>query len=500
MRTPSLAHRVTVAGVAVLGLLVVVLDIAIYFGVRSELEGNLGEVLETRLDIARGLASDVTPDELAPRLTALGVPASVQAPDGRVLDADPAVPRFGAGGIPDTLPLPRVQASDEMAGMTITVYATRSGVDAALRRLLVVEVLGTAAALGVAVVLVRRSTAVALAPLREVVGAAVRTAAGARGQRLRPDNPGTELGRLAAAFDEMLDELEAAVEAARASDARSRRFLADAAHQLRTPVAGIRASVESLVREDDEAVRDRLVGNLVRETGRSARLLADLLLVARLDSGTGASVRVPTDLAELAATEVLRARDLAPHLEIGLTTAGGPATADVDPAEIREALGNLLDNARRHARARIDVTVAGREASVTIEVRDDGPGVPAALAAKVFDRFASLDGMGGSGLGLPIARAVARAHGGDLELRAGAFMFGVARSPTAVLGRSTSRRPEGPQERAQAGDVALRQDARDSQRRGRGSAEAAGQEQDDDGPGHGAGQLGQAREANLPEA
>lgn len=437
MRTPSLTRRVVVAGVVVLVVVLAVLDVAVYLAVRAELETNLSEVLDTRLDIARGLADDVAPAALAERLTAMGVPASLTLPDGRHIDADPAVPRFGRSGIPSTLPEPRVERHQVVDGLTITVYATRSGVDQALRRLLLVQVLGTLVAVGVAVLLLRRSTTVALGPLDHVVATAVRTSHGARGERLHPDRPETELGRLAVAFDQMLDELEAAVVDARASDARSQRFLADAAHQLRTPIAGIRASVESLLREDDPGVRDRLMGNVVRETGRSARLVSDLLHVARLDRGEDLPVRERLDLLALCEGEVLRARDLAPHLDVvldpGLVT--GEVEVLADGTAIREAVGNLLDNARRHARQWIEVGVATSADDVAVVVRDDGPGLSPAEADGAFERFVSLDGRGGSGLGLPIARGVAVAHGGDLLHSDGAFTLRLPRhgdrSPTA---------------------------------------------------------------------
>lgn len=415
MRTPSLARRVTISGVAVLALLVVVLDVAIYLGVRNELESNLAEVLETRLDIARGLAVETAPEDLADQLTALGVPASIATTDGRVIDADPAIPRFGSDGIPSTLPTPRVQSTEILGDLEVTVFATRAGIDAALQRLLVVELAATAGAMVLAVLLLRRSTAFALRPLDEVVATAVRTAGGARGERLRPDDASTELGRLAVSFDAMLDELEAAVRAATESDARSQRFLADAAHQLRTPIAGVRASVESLVREEDEAVRDRLLGNLVRETGRSARLLTNLLTVARLDDGDDRRPRHPVDVAALCRSEAERTQDLAPHLAVRCEVRDDRVMVAGDAESLREALANLLDNARRHATTAIDLRVEADAERVRVVVGDDGPGLASDRAEQAFERFASLDGRGGSGLGLPIARGVARAHGGDVH-------------------------------------------------------------------------------------
>ncbi len=416
MRTPSLRRRVTRSGVAVFAVLVLGLDVFVYVTLRARLEDTLAEVLAARAELAVELDDLVESDELAARLQALGVPVLITTADGQVITAEPATPRFQQGppGPGTGVPQPRVSTVVDLAdGGTAEVFATRAGVNATLRGMLLLLVIGTALALLAAVLLFRRSARMAMAPLDQVVETARRTTAGMTGERLDPDEPETELGRMAFAYDQMLDALESALEQARAAEERTRRFVDDAAHQLRTPIAGVRSSVESLLREPDPAERDQLMGNLVREASRSSRVLHALLVLARSDHDEVPQL-VATDLVQLCREEVERAQGLAPHLTIRVHRDAPSVVLDADGGALREVVANLLDNARRHARAAVDLTIARDEETVVLRVRDDGDGVPHADRERIFDRFVTADHHGGSGLGLAIGRAVARGHGGDL--------------------------------------------------------------------------------------
>ncbi|MGH9177373.1 MAG: PAS domain-containing sensor histidine kinase [Acidimicrobiales bacterium] len=257
--------------------------------------------------------------------------------------------------------------------------------------------------------------AITVSPIRDATGAVTGASAITRDI--------TEHRWLATTLDSTLSALETALDEARASEARSRRFLADAAHQLRTPIAGIRACAETLLRGASVAERDRLLADLVRETSRASRLMASLLQMARLDQGQ-ALAPTACDLVELCRDEAGRARLLAPDLEI-VVTADGPGRPQLDPRATKEIVANLLDNARRHARRRVEVTVGAAPGGRGVEVRvaDDGDGVPAGMEEQIFDRFVSLDGRGGSGLGLAIARSLAEAGGGGLVYEQGAFVL-----------------------------------------------------------------------------
>ncbi|HUP68184.1 MAG TPA: HAMP domain-containing sensor histidine kinase [Acidimicrobiales bacterium] len=237
---------------------------------------------------------------------------------------------------------------------------------------------------------------------------------------------------MATALDSALENLEAALADARAAEARSRRFLADAAHQLRTPLTGIRVAAENLVMGAEPADQDRLLGDVIRETARAGRLVASLLRVARLDEGEGLEL-VPCDVASVAADEVDRAWGLSPHLDFAFRVEGRPTTEPyLDPHALAEILGNLLDNARRFAVSRIDVLLRWVDDGVHVSVGDDGEGVAAGMEERIFDRFVSSGDPGTSGLGLSIARALAQAMGGDVAYEPPHF---VLRLPTEPGGK-----------------------------------------------------------------
>lgn len=227
---------------------------------------------------------------------------------------------------------------------------------------------------------------------------------------------------MAGALDASLTGLEQALAAAQEAEARSRRFLADAAHQLRNPIAGVHACGEALLHGPDEPDRDRLLGELLRETSRARRLVASLLQIARLDQGQGVTPS-RCDVVTLCREEVDRMWVLAPHLDVVLRADLGGHQPLVDANAVREVLANLLDNGRRHAATRIEVVVAVAGACLEVRVADDGPGMAPDVAERAFQRFVSLDGKGGSGLGLPIARGFARAHGGDLTYEKDSFVL-----------------------------------------------------------------------------
>jgi two-component system, OmpR family, sensor kinase len=442
VRTPSLRRRVIVSGVAVVALLLTVFGAFLYLTLQARLEDSLDEVLDARVELARELAAIHTVHELADRLQAIGIPAVVTGPGGVTYAAEPPSPRIGEGPpVANNVRAPQVSREVGIGDdATVTVFASRAGVDTTLRRLLVLVVAGIVTAVIASLLLFRRAATYAVGPLAKVAAAADRTAAGHAGERLEADDPDTELGRLAVSYDRMLDSLEDALARTQEAEERTRRFVDDAAHQLRTPLATIRGSVEALLREPDPRVRDRLMSNLVREAARANRLLTSLLTMARLDQGRPPDLR-PADLSEVCNDEVARARSLAPSLTITCDVA--PEVTGrwlLDDQGTREILANLLDNARRHARTRVEVATGLVDdegaAALQVSVHDDGPGIREGAEQLIFERFATLDGQGGSGLGLPIARSLARGQGGDLAYRNGWF---VLRLPARPVKDVTSR-------------------------------------------------------------
>ncbi|WP_448061374.1 ATP-binding protein [Cellulomonas hominis] len=237
-----------------------------------------------------------------------------------------------------------------------------------------------------------------------------------------------ELGALARTLNEMLDRLDLAA-------ARQRAFVADSAHELRSPLAALRASVEIARAHPEAYTSAELAAELEGEVLRMQALVDDLLLLARV--GSTPPVRVDLDLAEVVAEAVDGARGLTPLRATGpgrapgarggqadeRTAAGmdvrvaGAGRARGDRAAVGRVVRNLVENAARHAASRVRVTIADG----LVVVEDDGQGIPAVDRARVFERFVRLDEArqreaGGSGLGLAIAREIAREHGGDVVL------------------------------------------------------------------------------------
>lgn len=296
-----------------------------------------------------------------------------------------------------------------------------------LHRILLYEAAGTVLLTGLAALLLRWVSEVALRPLGQMRVVANRTAAGHRGERLRPERTDTEVGRLAEAYDEMLDALETSLAEAHRSEALARRFLDDAAHQLRTPITGIRACAETMLAGVSPSDSERLLVNLQGETVRAGRLIGSLLNLARPGEGQRPKPAfVPCDVVRLCVDEAARVVVHRPAPNVYVRTAESfpdGARHELEPDALRETLANLLDNARRHAVSRIDVVVDSGDGYLEVRVVDDGPGMSDAMAARCFERFVSLDRKGGTGLGLPIARGLTRAHGGDLRYEHGAFVI-----------------------------------------------------------------------------
>jgi signal transduction histidine kinase len=302
-------------------------------------------------------------------------------------------------------------------GTHTILSASNDAIDADVRQLLAIEVAVAMVALVLAALLIRWVTGVALKPLAEVSWTATRIADGDTAERLRPARSDTELGSMAAAFDHMVDALEEAVRQAKDAEETMRRFLADASHELRTPIAALQASAETLLREQPRRPRrDALEATLAGDAARLGRLVDDLLGLARLDAAvTGHSTIV--DLTRLAETAVMQADRRGPGAAVALEI-NSPVWVAGDAEALSRVIRNLLDNALTAAgsRGHVQLRVAAAADEAILSVEDDGPGVPVAERERIFDRFVRLapGSSGGSGLGLAIARRIARQHRGDL--------------------------------------------------------------------------------------
>jgi two-component system OmpR family sensor kinase len=292
---------------------------------------------------------------------------------------------------------------------------------ATLRRLLLVELVASALVLTVAAVLALWLVRLGLKPLRDMGATADAIAAGDLSRRVTPAEPRTEVGRLGMALNGMLSQIEAAFEQRGRSEERLRRFVADASHELRTPITTIRGYAELFRRGADRRPEDlaRSMSAIEGEASRMGVLVDDLLLLARLDQGRPLE-RDPVDLGAIAAEAVEAARAIDPARDVTLDI-DGDLTIHGDAGRLRQVFDSVLDNARVHTPEGTPsrVRVVRERDEVVISVADEGPGLPDDVRSRVFERFYRGDPTrsrerGGSGLGLSIVAAIVRAHGGSV--------------------------------------------------------------------------------------
>ncbi len=325
--------------------------------------------------------------------------------------------RFGVDGVVRVV---AVQAGAASERQTVVVATPAADVAESVQVVRTGLLVGFGLLLVVLAGLAWRIVGATLRPVEALrLGAEEITGTGTAGGLPVPDS-GDEIAALARTLNRMLERLAQA-------SSRQRAFVADAAHELRSPLASLRTQIEV-----QQATGDRDTSDLLAEVARMGRLVDDLLLLARLDEAAPARRRV-VDLAELAREVAARYADARVPVRVG--TAAASVTAD--PDALGRALANLLDNAVRYAATGVALDVgpevppgrpgaagaagAAEAAAVLITVTDDGPGIPATERDRVFDRFTRLADArdrdsGGSGLGLAIVRELVTAQGGTVAL------------------------------------------------------------------------------------
>lgn len=262
-------------------------------------------------------------------------------------------------------------------------------------------------------VLTWRTTGRALRPVEAIRAEVAAIGDRALDRRVPAPRSDDEIARLADTMNAMLERLEAA-------GTRQRQFIADASHELRSPLAVLRTQLEVALTHPDPEVRDTLVAGALQDTERLQALSADLLLLARLDATGQSRPTEPVDLVELArSTVAVRSTDSHPvtlHAPDDVTVPGNALW-------IGRLLTNLLDNAQRHARHTVTVRLSAdpENGDAVLDVTNDGPPIAPADQEKIFERFARLDDArsrddGGTGLGLPIALDIAALHGGTITV------------------------------------------------------------------------------------
>jgi two-component system OmpR family sensor kinase len=385
-----------------------------FLGARGLGPGTLGaQIVDGEAVVAGLVSARIGPSEPLPA-DALAVLEDLPV-DGRAHSRD--IPGLGAY---------RLLATVRTEGDVIVTGLPLEAVNQTLTRLVLVEVAVSLIALLAAGLGGSALIRVTLGPLNRVAATAARVAelplhAGdvALAERVPAayTDPRTEVGQVGAALNRLLGHVDSALAARQASETRLRRFVADAGHELRTPLAAIRGYAELGRREEVDAggVLERVESQAKRMTA----LVEDLLLLARIDAGRPLE-RAPVDLTALVVESVGDAYVAGPGHRWRLDLPDEPVIVDGDSARLHQVLANLLANARTHTPPGTEVTV-GLDHSGRLTVTDNGPGIPADLQPVIFQRFARGDSSrsraaGSTGLGLSIVDAVVAAHGGTVTV------------------------------------------------------------------------------------
>lgn len=330
----------------------------------------------------------------------------------RVADATPGVatPRGGAAPL--------------VVERRLVVAVPLDEVNGTLRRLLWIQLGVGLAALGALGALALWLVRLGLRPLDDIEATARAIAAGDLTQRVADDDPRTEVGRVGATLNAMLHDLQQAFAARLEQQERLRRFVADASHELQTPLTSVRGYAELFRRGGADRPEDlaTIMRRIEAESARMGVLVDDLLVLADLD-GDRPTAQAAVALAPLVSDMVADARAVEPAREITLAATANPLVHGSD-GQLRQVVANLLANVRVHTppEAPVEVRLAADHSTVTLEIADRGPGVPPELVDQIFERFVRADpsrtrASGGSGLGLSIVASIIGDHGGRVSAR-----------------------------------------------------------------------------------
>jgi len=434
--------RAALAATSVVALILAVLAVAFVLIQRRQLESTLlgvaqQEAAAVAAQVARdgAAAADVTPAGAGGQalVQVIGADGTVVAASPSIAGAPPLTSQRPAPGRTVTLRANVLPVGEEQPFAVVVrgvrgpdgdvVVISAQSLETANRAN---DVLIQLLALGYPVLLVLVAatsywlTGRALAP----VEAMRRQVAGITGTDLRARVPvppsRDQVAHLAVTMNATLDRLAAATDA-------QRRFVADASHELRSPLATIRAAHEVAAVHPEATDWATVHADVLAEVGRLERLVDDLLFLARSDENGPRPEHEEVDVDDLVAAESARLRRTT---GLRVVTRQTPVRVSGDRHQLARVLRNLTDNAARHAATCVELRVGEGPGTAVVDVIDDGPGIPAPERERVFARFVRLDasrgrGAGGAGLGLAIARGIARAHGGDLSVvdsRSGAHL------------------------------------------------------------------------------
>jgi heavy metal sensor kinase len=359
--------------------------------------------------------------------------AQVVAPDGRLVEStasldqrlllpkatlsglkEPTYFDTSVGGPDEPVPA-RLLAVPSGTGYVVIAGASLEELNESVARLTAALLLGGAGALLTTALIGWLVAGSALRPVERMRAEAATISGDEFGRRLDVPGTGDELARLAGTLNDMLGRLEQAIE-------HERRFVDDASHELRTPLGILKTELELALRKARSADElETALRSAAEESDRLNSLAEDLLVLARSDRGLLPVHREPTELQDLIRDVIVRFKAAAGTGDVGIDMEGPATRADIDPARLRQALGNLIDNSLRHSprgsRVTITTTVDGTD--LRLAVADHGPGFTAEFLPRAFDPFTRSDAArarthGGAGLGLSIVKAVVEAHGGSV--------------------------------------------------------------------------------------
>jgi signal transduction histidine kinase len=453
-RLGTVRFRTTVAATLVVAVTLAAAATVLVVVLRSSLERNLRSSAELRArDVASLVRDDSLPDTLPePPDEEEGALVEVVDETGRVVANTPEADEEGdlAFELPpgdrsasrrmdrsafdtddDFIVVARRTEDPDGDPHIVYVAASLEEVDetvAAARNVLVAAVPVVAALVAVTTwIVVGR----ALRPVESLRSEVAEITASDLHRRVAVPSGDDEITRLARTMNGMLDRLDASSE-------RQQRFVADAAHELQSPLATARTTLEVGMAGGEHTDWQVTAAEVLDEHERMGRLLRDLLFLARTDEGTVAGRKTEVDLDDVVLAEVERLRPRAAATLDTSALSAGRVRGDADA--LGRAVRNLLENADRHATEVVRLELRREDGQVCFVVADDGPGIPAADRERVFDRFTRLDaarsrGAGGTGLGLAISKQIVEAHGGTIGVLDGNGGARVAvRLPAAEVG------------------------------------------------------------------
>lgn len=420
----SLRLRVTLVAVLAVAVGLTAAATLLVLSLRAGLVSGLDDAAGARAAEAAGALGR---DDLSAAVSTVGVDSLVQVldPDGTVLAGSPGLDgsrplvawpvAAGAHRQPDVSIAERdarVLSLTAAGGRVVVVVSPLADVQESTTQLVYRLLVGGPVLLALICAAVWVLVGYALRTVERLREQVAQLSAVGLDRRVELPAARDEVRQLAVTMNDLLDRRQGAA-------AAQRRFVADAAHELRSPLAALHTRLEVSERAGDPDGWRRAAPVLVRDAERLGQLIDDLLALARLDESPRLPHPVPVDLDEIVFTEVARVRAAG---GVVLDTRNvSAALLRGDPDLLRRVVGNLLGNAVRHADHRVRVSVSTSDGQVELVVADDGPGIPVAERERVFQRFHRLDAArardgGGSGLGLAIVRDAVRAHGGTVTI------------------------------------------------------------------------------------